>query len=115
MSINEIIEKKYYILQKMCRKNVIQQVEKVQGIRDIEDIDLLHSILIRMLIKYKGVEFTDVDDGFSIIKKNFLGEKNKYSKMRKPNTKILISISDPGMRNQLNVNKIGSGIDPIVT
>ncbi len=87
-SINDVITDKYDDLHKLCQKNTIRQIEVQyrKNMQDIEDEDMLHTELIKLLKKYKDVEFATLDDGYTIIKDAFLKEKNLYSKMEKPAT-----------------------------
>lgn len=94
MTINEILTKKYIDLTKYCQKNIIQQVENTSGIKDIEDLDLLNTLCLRWLKKYKTTEFETLEIGYNQIKTEFLAEKNHYQKMTKPDQKRFVSISD---------------------
>lgn len=87
MKIDEIITLKYYDLSKLCNKNTIRQIEiQNASLKAIEDIDLLHDLLIRFLKKYKTTEFETLESGYKIIKDEFMVEKNIFSKMQKPET-----------------------------
>ena len=95
MNINTIITLKYDELASFCKKNVIKQREvSSKYLNDIEEIDLLHTMLIRFLNKYKDFEFENLEVGYNTIKTEFLGEKNNYWQIDKPQQLSFISISD---------------------
>ena len=76
MNINTIIENKYKEFAKYNDKNVIREIEiQNEQLSDIEDEDLMHSIMLRLLKKYKDVEFDNLELGFEIV-------KNDYFKIR---------------------------------
>lgn len=93
MNINEIINKKYNEFAKYNEKNVVKRVE-IQGeqLTDIEDEDLMHSIFIRLLRKYKDVEFDDLNSGFEIVKNDYFKIK-MYAKRNKPNQLNLVELT----------------------
>lgn len=93
MNINEILKNNYPKLVVFCQKNQIKSVENCEGIRDIEDLDLLNTMCLRWLKKYKTAEFVDDVAIFNKLKKEFLIEK-KLIKKDKPNTKKFIAFSD---------------------
>lgn len=78
MNINNIITLKYTDLCKLCDKNVIKEIDETRFIKDKEDIDLLHTLLIRAIKKYKNENFKTAEDGYQILKKEFLYEKYYY-------------------------------------
>lgn len=78
MNINNIISLKYNDLKKLCDKNVIKEIDETRFIKDKEDADLLHTLLIRALKKYKNENFKTAEDGYQILKKDFLYEKYYY-------------------------------------
>ena len=94
MNISEVITTKYNDLQRLATKNVIKQVEYTSGLKDIEDLDLLHTLCIRWLKKYELYTFPTAEAGFHQLKIEFLGEKNNYQKMIKPDQKTFISITE---------------------
>ena len=63
------------------------------SLKAIEQEDLLHDILIRMLKKYKDVEFVDLETGYNQIKFEFLNIKNKFWLMEKPHTLHFVELS----------------------
>jgi len=103
MTINTIIELKYDDLLKYCNKNVIKQREvNNKYLNDIEEQDLLHTLLIRFLRKYKDFDFENLEIGYNLIKKEFLGEKNNYWLIDKPQQLSFVPLSD------LNTYKSGN-------
>ena len=93
MKIDEIINIKYYDLANLCKKNIIKRIEITDSssFKDIEEIDLLHTMIIKWLRTKKDIEF-DLEIGYQQIRKEFLGEKNIYSKITKPNTLSFIEL-----------------------
>ena len=87
MTINKIIEEKYDELYSYCNINIIKRCEINSGwLNDIEDVDLLHTLLIRLLKKYKKTNFVDLESGYLILKNEVFRELKYFSKMKKPNT-----------------------------
>lgn len=78
MNIEEIISKRYNDLKKLCRMNILREIDPRKTLKVYEDEDLLNSLLIRYLVKYKDVEFEDEDEGFKKIKNLFTMEKDLY-------------------------------------
>lgn len=86
MGIVEIIERGYDELKGYCLPNVIRGYHQTTYLIDNEEIDMLHSMIIIWMNKYKHDEFDNYDLGFNKIKSEFLAEKNTYSKMMKKGT-----------------------------
>jgi len=68
----------------MCRKDYIERKD-CSAYADIEDIDRLHTLIMKILEKYKDAEFDSIQSGFDVVKKELLGEF-KFSKMTKRRT-----------------------------
>jgi hypothetical protein len=83
MTINEVITIKYSNLLCFCSKNIIIRTEIKNGhIKDFEDIDILHTLIIRWLKKYKNINILDIDVLYHQLRKELIGEL-KYSKKYK--------------------------------
>lgn len=48
-------------MKKLCKPNVIMQVQFASGLKDIEDEDLLNSLCIRWIKKYQNTFIVDED------------------------------------------------------
>ena len=94
MNINEVLIVKYEDLKNQCALNIISSIQNTSGIKDFEQLDLLHTLILRWLKKYKNTEFTSIDDAYNILKTEFLGEKNHYGKMKKPDQMIFVEFDD---------------------
>jgi len=94
MKIDEIIKLKYCDLANLCKKNIIKRIEITDSssFKDIEEIDLLHTMIIKWLRTKKDIEFDSLEIGYQQIRKEFLGEKNIYSKIPKPNTLSFVEL-----------------------
>jgi hypothetical protein len=98
MNINDIITIEYESLKNHCNFNIIRRKEiQLEGIKDIEDVDILHTMIIRWLKKYKKSIF-NTDDEIKAIKSKiaieFTYEKNKFTKMKKKNNLYFVSFED---------------------
>jgi hypothetical protein len=85
MNINDIIQKKYYEFAKYNEKNIIKRTEiQDEQLSDVEDEDLMHSILIRLLKKFAGIEFEDLETGFETVKDEYFKIRH-FAKKQKSN------------------------------
>jgi len=60
------------------------QVEFASGLKDIEDIDLLNSLCIRWIKKYRDTFIVDSESLYQQLRTEFLGEK-QFQTLEKPN------------------------------
>ena len=89
MDIKTLITLKYNDLLKLCNNNIIHQIDNNKYFKEVEDKDLLNTMMIKFLKKYKHHQFIDEIDGFDVLKKEFLGER-RYQYIIKD--KIIINI-----------------------
>ena len=91
-SVTQIINEKYNNLAALCNKNIINRVEITDSssFKAIEEIDLLHDMMIRWL--KRTTEYETIETGFQQLKKEFLQEKNVYTKLAKPNTLSFVEL-----------------------
>lgn len=99
MNINDIITLKYNELAALCKRNVIIRLENKSGVRDIEQIDILHTIILRFLKKYRHKDNLNVDEVYNSLKMTFLGEINNYLKLKKPESLTFISMDEIKFEN----------------
>lgn len=92
VTIKEIINTKYKNFESLCKKNIVRRVEITDSssFKAIEEIDLLHDMMIRWL--KRKTEYETIEAGFQQLKKEFLTEKNVYTKMAKPNTLSFVEL-----------------------
>ena len=102
MTINDVIERMYDELSGHCKLGVIRGYHQTTYITDFEEIDILHSLIVRWLIKYKLHIFDDYDYIYNILKTQFLAEKNNYTKMRKVGTIYTEQLPEEKERDKRN-------------
>jgi len=91
-SVTQIINEKYNNLAALCNKNIINRVEITDSssFKAIEEIDLLHDMMIRWL--KRTTQYESIEIGYQQLKKEFLQEKNVYTKLAKPNTLSFVEL-----------------------
>lgn len=101
MTIGEVISNNYDYLSMYCVKNKIKRIEIQCGIKDIEDIDLLHTMIIRWLNKYKSSDFTNSVEIVNKLKVEFDFERNRFMKFEKPTQINYTSLIDNILSNEI--------------
>ncbi len=94
ITINDVITAKYDNLKALCKTvNRIQRVEKKEGIKDIEEIDYFHTLLLRFVKKYKGKEFDSIEEGYYLLK-NKIKMELKFIWNEKPDSFSFCEINE---------------------
>lgn len=102
MTINDVIEKMYDELRGYCQLGIIRNYHQTTYITDFEEIDILHSMIVIWLKKYKSYIFDDYDDIYIILKSQFLAEKNNYTRMKKRGTMYMEQLPQDKERDRRN-------------
>lgn len=90
MTIEKLIELNYNKLHNLCKKKYIRRIERQCTNNDFEDEDILHSLIILWMKKYKNINFINLNKASELLYTEFVGY-SKYQLMK--SNKCLVYLS----------------------